>query len=139
MRTTTGMFFHSTASLFADAVGANYSTEPVFTVDSAVVQMDCHQDFVLVSTLSRCFVFYPQRKEGRPIGKQARTGAFGACFDNQGSFVYAARPKSRLWRADPQSGEVLETLNFQKLLACPSSVVAGRGAGTATSCPNTES
>lgn len=133
------MFFHSTASLFAGAVGANYTTEPIFTVDSAVVQMDYSAETIIVSTMSRCFIFYVQRKEGRPVGKQTRTGAFGACFDAHGTSILAARPKSRIWRADPATGDVLETLNFQKLLACDSSTVAGRGPGGAVPRENSDS
>ncbi|GLV35344.1 pink [Carabus blaptoides fortunei] len=49
-------------------------------LDSRIVQLDWTSRFLLVSTLSRCYLCDTETEHYRQIGKKLREGEYGACF-----------------------------------------------------------
>ncbi|XP_015121301.1 Hermansky-Pudlak syndrome 5 protein homolog isoform X2 [Diachasma alloeum] len=49
-------------------------------LDSSIVQLDYSLHYLLVSTLTRCYICDTSQEQFRQIGNKARDGAFGACF-----------------------------------------------------------
>lgn len=49
-------------------------------LDSRVVQMSYESSFLLISTLTRCYLCNTALEQYKQIGNQARDGEFGACF-----------------------------------------------------------
>lgn len=67
-------------------------------LDSGVVQIDTCCNFLLVSTLSRCYLCDTEKEQYRAIGHKLRDGEYGACFFN----ANGSSPTSV--RQQPQSG-----------------------------------
>lgn len=103
-----------------------FPIQTVTTVDSRVVQLCYHDNRLLVSSLSRCYLCDIEREKFWRVGQKERDGEYGACFlpQNRGlvpgqpPLLYCARPGSRMWEAN-FSGDVLSTHQFKQLLACP--------------------
>lgn len=89
-------------------------------LESAIVQVSCNENFLLVSTENWCYVCDTNREQYKQIGSKPREGPFGACFfktpDNLN--IYSARPGSRLWEVTT-NGMVESTHQFKKALASP--------------------
>ncbi|XP_063984014.1 BLOC-2 complex member HPS5 homolog [Diachasmimorpha longicaudata] len=49
-------------------------------LDSSIVQLDYSLHYLLVSTLTRCYICDTTQEQFKQIGNKARDGAFGACF-----------------------------------------------------------
>ncbi|XP_011299713.1 Hermansky-Pudlak syndrome 5 protein homolog [Fopius arisanus] len=49
-------------------------------LDSSIVQLDYNLHYLLVSTLTRCYVCDTSQEQFKQIGNKARDGVFGACF-----------------------------------------------------------
>lgn len=49
-------------------------------VDSAVVSICCHEDRLLVSSYTRCYVCDTAREQYRQVGTKLRDGQYGACY-----------------------------------------------------------
>lgn len=49
-------------------------------LDSAVVQISCNDDRLLVSTQSRCYVCDTVKEQYRQVGTKLREGEYGACY-----------------------------------------------------------
>ncbi|XP_075234900.1 WD40 repeat domain-containing protein pink isoform X2 [Lycorma delicatula] len=89
-------------------------------LDSGVVQISCHDDRLLISTLTHCYVCDTAKEQYRQIGTKPRDGEYGACYlDDK---IFCARPGSRLWEVDLE-GTVQSTHQFKKLLAVKPSLV----------------
>ncbi|KAK6191617.1 hypothetical protein SNE40_003261 [Patella caerulea] len=101
----------------------NLPSEVIARLDSAVVQVDFMEDKLLVSTMTRCYLFSTIRHQYSQIGKKLREGEFGACFFvepfSRIPVLYCSRPGSRMWEVDIE-GHVLNTHQFKQLLAVPS-------------------
>ena len=52
----------------------------LMTLDSWVIQLDFHEDHLLVSTLTRCYVCNTYLETCIQVGKKLRNGEFGSCF-----------------------------------------------------------
>ncbi|ESO97813.1 hypothetical protein LOTGIDRAFT_152916 [Lottia gigantea] len=119
----------------------NQPTEMIARLESAIVQIDYNHEKLLVSTLTRCYLFSTQseniersitarfiktRHQYSQIGKKLRDGEFGACFFVEPSsnipVVYCSRPGSRMWEVDFE-GNVLNTHQFKKLLSISSTPI----------------
>lgn len=87
-----------------------------------------HQDQLLVSMVTRCIIINVASHEILQVGKKARDGAFGACFNyrwpGKPPVVYSARPGSRMWAADV-AGTVVSTLLLRELVHVPPSPLFG--------------
>jgi hypothetical protein len=102
------------------------------------------EDALLVSTTTGAAVFYPQRARQRKLGEKPRNAACGACFagaDVPGATgaapaVFAARPGARVWVADPESGQVVATINFQKNMGPPAPLLGGSTTAASTTDAN---
>ncbi|XP_071452599.1 BLOC-2 complex member HPS5 [Hetaerina americana] len=124
---------------------------PSFTLmelDSKIVQMDIHGNYLLVSTLTRSYICDTAQEQYRKIGSKPRNGIFGACFQDVNSCnslafdsspsadgsadrnlevqnteainvrIFCARPGARLWEVGI-SGDVVSTHKFSEVLAVP--------------------
>ncbi|KAH0557865.1 uncharacterized protein LOC123271570 [Cotesia glomerata] len=49
-------------------------------LDSSVVQMDYSSHYLLVSTLSRCYICDTSQEQFKQIGNKSRDGEYGGCF-----------------------------------------------------------
>lgn len=67
-------------------------------LDSSIVQMDCYQQFLLISTTTRSYICDTQKEQYRQIGKKLRDGAYGACFHYKHNLELQTLP------ASPRSG-----------------------------------
>uniref|UniRef100_A0A0A9X6F3 RING-type domain-containing protein n=3 Tax=Lygus hesperus TaxID=30085 RepID=A0A0A9X6F3_LYGHE len=87
-------------------------------LESAIVQVSCFENFLLVSTENWCYVCDTNREQYKQIGSKPREGPYGACFFKtpQNLNIYCARPGSRLWEVTT-SGMVQSTHQFKKALA----------------------
>lgn len=121
--------------------GFNSSVTAIFSsvvellrVDSSVVQLDCMGETLLISTLTRCYLFNVSSKVKTTIGKQLRNGHYGACFlrlpDVDTPSIYCARRKGRLWEADFK-GSVLNTHELQESSPLPPAAVFSYRSGQA--------
>ena len=90
------------------------------TLDSRVIQLCWQNDYLLASTLTRCFLCDTVKEQFKQIGQQLRDGYYGATFVCKGSDVrvFCARPGSRLWEVD-LNAVVHSTHQFKELLATP--------------------
>lgn len=100
---------------------------PAYTfmkLDSAVVQISCYEEYLLISTKTRCYICDTTKEQYKQIGNQLREGFYGATFmKHENVFkIYCARPGSRLWEVD-DSGDVVSTHQFKKALAIQSTAV----------------
>eukprot|EP00762_Andalucia_godoyi_P000169 ANDGO_02353.mRNA.1 Hermansky-Pudlak syndrome 5 protein homolog len=75
-------------------------------------QTDTLPVLLIVSTIKRVVVCDLSRKEMHVIGTKVRDGMYGAFFDATSVSLYATRPGFRMWVADWQSGQVLNTWKF---------------------------
>lgn len=92
-------------------------------VDSRIVQIDHSKDYLLVSSLTRSYVYNTITEQWVQIGKKMREGMFGACLYpgpryQDSCTVFASRPGARLWEAD-LFGNVVSTHQFKGALAIP--------------------
>ncbi|XP_048781169.2 uncharacterized protein LOC125683761 isoform X3 [Ostrea edulis] len=95
--------------------------EVILTLSVPVIQLDLHQDKLLVSTRTECFFCNTAKQNYLQIGTKPRDGLFGGCFLQGAStspIIYCARPGSRLWEVDME-GNVQHTHQFKQLLAIP--------------------
>jgi len=92
------------------------------------LSQDLYQDHLLISTIARCVILNTSSRELVQVGKKARDGAFGACFnkmwDGKPPMIYTARPGGRLWEADIE-GTVLSTLRLKDLVTSPATPIMG--------------
>ncbi|XP_076068558.1 uncharacterized protein LOC143040983 [Oratosquilla oratoria] len=70
------------------------SSVRLMTLDSSVIQMDYHNSYLLVSTLTRAYVCNTHLETFSQIGKKLRKGDYGACF--LVGFHGTSSPKSRI-------------------------------------------
>lgn len=91
-------------------------------LDSKVVQLCWQADYLLVSTLSRCYLCDTVKEQFKQIGHQLRDGLYGACFlkNDKSMRIFCARPGSRLWEVDLEA-VVHSTHQFKQQLAIPPS------------------
>lgn len=92
-------------------------SEKIFSeTGSSIVQLSSasigEKSLLIVSTTKRALVLDVSSRETRSVGTKPRDGQFGACFDSSRQFVFASRPGFRMWVADMESGQVLNTLKF---------------------------
>lgn len=90
------------------------------TLDSKILQLCWLNDFLLVSTLSRCYLCDTVKEQFKQIGHQLRDGLYGACFTKSGNNIriFCARPGSRLWEVNLDA-VVHSTHQFKQQLAIP--------------------
>ncbi|CAH1786728.1 unnamed protein product [Owenia fusiformis] len=107
-----------------------HPTEVIMKLDSKVVQLDCCENKVLVSTLTRSYLCNTAKEKYTHIGTKPRDGCYGNCFFQgpkvETPVIYCARPGSRIWEVDNE-GNVLNTHQFKKLLDMPSLDVLSLG------------
>nr|XP_024217317.1 uncharacterized protein LOC106689512 isoform X2 [Halyomorpha halys] len=111
-------------SLFLNKNIFNIPAYVFMKLDSAVVQISCYEEYLLISTKTRCYICDTTKEQYKQIGNQLREGFYGATFmKNENGFkIYCARPGSRLWEVD-DSGDVVSTHQFKKALAVQSTAV----------------
>ncbi|XP_065215075.1 uncharacterized protein pink [Planococcus citri] len=92
------------------------------TLDSKIIQLCWLSDFLLVSTLSRCYLCDTVKEQFKQIGHQLRDGMYGACFTKNANNIriFCARPGSRLWEVNLDA-VVHSTHQFKQQLAIPPS------------------
>lgn len=90
------------------------------TLDSKIVQLCWLNDYLLVSTLSRCYLCDTVKEQFKQIGHQLRDGLYGACFTKSDNNIriFCARPGSRLWEVNLEA-VVHSTHQFKQQLAVP--------------------
>lgn len=89
-------------------------------LDSKIIQLCCDNDLLVISTLTRCYIYDSTREHYKQVGQQLRDGFYGATFLKSRKRIFCARPGSRLWEVD-LAGEVHSTHQFKKKLAIPPS------------------
>lgn len=95
---------------------------PILLLDSEIVQIDCFDLLLVVSTRTACILCNTDREEFKQIGNRPRDGSFGACFINKSIDEYlrgqviCARPGARFWIVD-YGGTVKQTIQFKEALA----------------------
>lgn len=97
-------------------------TTVFMTLDSRIVQIGWQNEYLLVSTLTRCYLCDTIKEQFKQIGQQLRDGVYGATFLKHVTNlrVFCARPGSRLWEVDLNS-VVHSTHQFKRQLAIPPS------------------
>lgn len=90
---------------------------PILLLDSPIVQVDGHEDLLLVSTYTKCVLCNTEREEFKQIGNRPRDGEYGACFIafHEETKIYCSRPGCRLWEVD-LDGSVNNTHQYKNLL-----------------------
>ncbi|XP_053598208.1 uncharacterized protein LOC103570500 isoform X1 [Microplitis demolitor] len=63
-------------------------------LDSSVVQMDYSSHYLLVSTLTRCYICDTSHEQFKQIGNKARDGEYGGCFFKNNEQVKSSLPLS---------------------------------------------
>jgi len=97
---------------------------------TAIVQLDCVGDKLLVSTMTKSAIVDLKSLDSVPVGVKLRDGLYGSCFFkenmSESPAIYSARPGSRLWEASID-GQVMSTQQYKKLLATPPVNILGCG------------
>ncbi|XP_030747251.1 Hermansky-Pudlak syndrome 5 protein homolog isoform X2 [Sitophilus oryzae] len=100
-------------------------SESVMKLDSAIVQIDTYNNYLLVSTYTKTYFCDTERGCYIQLGKKLRNGAYGACFfinnrnhDSEISLqeecrIFCARPGLRLWEANTEA-QVIMTYQFKE-------------------------
>ncbi|CAN2391027.1 Hermansky-Pudlak syndrome 5 [Pristimantis euphronides] len=109
----------------ATAAFVMFPVQIITSVDSRVVQLDCTDGRLLISSLTRSYLCDTEREKFWRIGNKERDGEYGACFflggrssGVQQPLIYCARPGSRMWEVNFE-GEVQSTHQFKQLLSTP--------------------
>ncbi|XP_068762741.1 BLOC-2 complex member HPS5-like isoform X1 [Montipora capricornis] len=105
-----------------------HTSSIVAKAQTAIVQLDCVGDKLLVSTMTKCAIVDLKSLDSVPVGVKLREGLYGSCFFKESMSdnlaIYSARPGSRLWEASID-GQVLSTQQYKKLLATPPVTILG--------------
>lgn len=80
-----------------------------------MVQLCYEEEFLLVSTISRCYICDITKEQYKQIGQRLRDGYYGATFLKQRKKIFCTRPGNRLWEVD-FDGVVHSTHQFKHKL-----------------------
>ena len=100
--------------LLLDMWETNHAAKQILALDSSIVQLATHQELLVASTLTRAVVCNIQLKTFREVGSKLRQGKQG--ITGIKGKIWAARPGSRIWEVDAETGSVLSTKQFRKAL-----------------------
>lgn len=78
-------------SIFAANTIVQTSSCALMNLDSSIIQTDCTSHYLLVSTLTRCYICDIFHEQFKQIGNKTRDGNYGACFFDQ---TYIANKRS---------------------------------------------